>query len=233
MSIAKEALNNNAASDTLYKNNKRISSAYDLNITLGSTGSAKELAVCYPIGYNKSTQKFGPWMAPDPTVLTVNTGGASGGVFKVTVNGVTAADIAYNATAATVEAILKDIGYDVSVSVASGVYTITFDAQSEIEVLPTVTGDVSGLTGATSPAATPAAGTATYGLNKIRGFINPEAVTTSTTQDTIATMMITGEIYYTEATELVDSGDVTALEAALKDDLVGKGLIVQGLPGIY
>ena len=86
MAIKRNGLVTRSAEGTLFKNNKRINSTYDKTITIDSTGAAALLAVAYPMGYNISTGNYGPWTAPDPTVLTVTLTGATGGTFTITVD---------------------------------------------------------------------------------------------------------------------------------------------------
>ena len=308
MSIKLDPLVNRSAANTLYKNQKRISSKYDQNITIAAAGAGSLLEVCYPMGFNKVTSKHTPWVAPDPTVLEIflGTTPATGGTFGVTVNGNDPeVDIAFDATTVEVEAALKGLGYDVSCELAASTYTITFDGQAEIETLPTVVGTVADLTGDTASSATTTVGTATNGADRVRGFINPNdtqtgittgsvslsrvttlatavqatphglatgmSVTVSgadnaafnvtaditvtsdyaftyavadsgstsdtgaytTTNDEIATMMVKGEVHYDDVWPLVATADVTALQAALRADLIPDGLIVQGLTAVH
>jgi len=307
MSTKLDPLVNRSAANTLYKNQKRISSKYDQNITIGAAGAGSLLEVCYPIGFNEATSKHTPWVAPDPTVLAIflGTTPATGGTFSVVVNDSAELDIAFDATAAEVVAAIKGIGYEVSCDLASDTYTITFDGQAEIETLPTVVGDITDLTGDTASSATTTAGTATNGADRIRGFINPNdtqtgtttgsvsltrattlatatqatphglatgmSVTVSgasnaafnvtatitvtsdyaftyavadsgstsdtgtytTTNDEIATMMIKGEVHYDDIWPLVATADVTALQTALRADLIPDGLIIQGLTAVH
>lgn len=297
----------NAAANSLLSPQAQISSELDLNVSLAAADSAVVLGVGYPMGYNESTAKHAPWMAPDPTVLAIFLGStpATGGNFDITVNDHIFADIAFDVTAAALVAIFKAGGYDVSVVLASDTYTITFDAETEIKVLPTVTGDVTDLTGDTASSSTTTAGTSTFGTHNIRGFVNPEdsqigtetgaitlsRVTTTATATTVnphglvtgmsltmsgatnaafnvtATITVTGTRTYTYTVadsgtttdsgvytttnetmvlimtkgtisaslpqSLVATGDVTALNTALKNDLVEKNLIVQGLAGRF
>lgn len=234
MATETKAMKTAAAADTLLNPNKRIIAKNTQNVLFGPTSPAKEMAVCYPVAYNKSTGKFAPWMAPDPTVIVVTLTGGTG-TWGLTVNGVTIANttFAHNATAALVKETIKQLmGYNVTVDKASAVYTITFDDQPEIETLPIVSGDVTQITGGT-PTAVATAGTATNGTNKIYGFVYPETVTTHATNDQIGVITQECEIAYAEIAALIAEGDLTALQAALKDGLVAKGIIVQGLAGIH
>lgn len=298
------ALVNNSAPNSLFDPNPQISAKMNINISLAAADAAAILAVGYPMGFNSNTGKHAPWMAPDATILTVSLVSSTSGTFTVTVNGQVTATIAYDATAAEVEAAIKAIGYDVSDVLTSEVHVITFDAQSEIEVIPTVTGDVTSITGG-SPTAVETAGTSTFGTNKIVGFINPnptqvgteagnitlsrvttlatgvtvnphnlvtgmilaisgatdsnfddatatitvtspttftyavadtgavtDAAAYTTTNPTMAIMMTEGDISASVPQALVATADVTALNVALKDNLVVRSIYVQGLAGV-
>jgi len=98
MAIQTDSLISTAAANTLFNNEKRVNSYYDMTVTCGTDASASTLATLTPVGFNKSTAKWGKWIAPDPSYLTVSLASASSGTFTVTVNGVTTGTIAYNAT---------------------------------------------------------------------------------------------------------------------------------------
>lgn len=235
--------------------------------------------------------------------VEVDVGSATGGTFTVTVDGTTTAGIAFDATAGEVDTALLAIGYTVSTGLVSTTYTITFDDKAEIITLPTITASIAGLTGVTAGVAT--AGTATNGLDEIRGFVNPEDIQTgintgditltrvtttatatttnphglvtgmsltvsgadnaafnvtatitvtsttvftyavadsgttsdtgsyTTTNDIMALIMIKGRINASLPQSLVATGDVTALNTAMKNGLIGKGLIVEELVGTF
>lgn len=232
MALEKTALKESASANTLFNNNKRICPQYDINATFTTNALEALLEVCHPVAFNKSVSKYAPWMAPDPTKIVVTLTDASSGTWTLTVNGITTANIVYNPTAAAVVAALRAIGFIATVVKVAAVYTITFDDDKEIETLPTVTGTVSSIVGGT-PTATADAGVATNGTHKIVGFVNPNPIQLDDTNDVIGVIMTVGEVHYDEVAALVAVGDVTALEAALKDGLVERGLIVQGLAGIH
>ena len=194
----------------------------------GTSAGAEELDYCTPVGYNESTGYYGAWVAPDPTVLVVTLTSAASGNWTVTANGVTTANIAYNATAAAVVEAIRLIGHDVTVSKEEAVYTITFGDEADITTLPTVSGTVSGITGG-SPTAVATAGTATYGLHNIRGFVWPETVQLSATKQVQGQIMVSGRIPLRYITDTVDAGDVAALTAELKANALDRGLIIEDL----
>jgi len=294
--------------------NKRIVSELDLNVSIPAASAASALAIGYPMAYNESTGKHAPWMAPDPTVFVVDIASRTGGTWGMTINSLVYANtiFAWNITAAALTEALRKDGFNVTVDLTSKVYTLTFDDEAQIKVIPsTLTGDVTQLSGGTADAtATATAGTSTYGTHHIRGFINPNVmqsgiqtgalalvvltgtdtvctatqatphnlvsglttvvvsgatesnlnktatitVTTpysftypvtavtggtvdsgvyTTTNDLMTMIMVKGEIHASLPQSLVAVGDVTALNTALKNDLVEKGIIVQGLAGTF
>jgi len=84
--------------------------------------------------------------ASTPTILTVDLDGDTGN-YTITVDGETTANIAHTADAAAIEAaVLLATGIPVSVVVGSTI-VVTFDDDVHLITLPTVSGDVSGLTG--------------------------------------------------------------------------------------
>jgi hypothetical protein len=202
-----------------------------ITVQFGTNASNLEMAKCYPVGYNSTTGLYAPWMAPDPTVLTVDTGGATGGTWGLTVNGIVIANttLAYNATAALVAATIKaSTGVVASVELAAGVYTITFDAEPEIISVPSTAGDVTQLTGGSGEAATEAAGTSSFGTHKFQGFVFPNTVTLDDTDTVQGAVAVDGQIHIEEMTDLVDSGDVAALTAEVKK----RGLIAIKVYGV-
>ena len=221
----------NAAANSLLKPHSRINSRYEGTVTFGTDSGASTLSVLNPCGKNDVTDQWGAWVAPDPTIMTVTLTSATAGNFTLTVNGVTTGNIAYNASTADVVAALAAIGVKATCSLATAVYTVTFTDLKLQAVLPTVSGDVSGITGGT-PTAVATAGTATNGLHDIRGFVYPEEVTLSATEDTLVVISMSAEIYYDAILATVDSGDEDALKVALKDGLIAKGFQIQGLPNI-
>ncbi len=140
--------------------NKRIVSELDINVTIPAASAATALGVGFPMAFNESTGQHAPWIAPDATVVVITLTGATGGTFTITVNSATTSALAFNASAATITAALKAIGYDVSVVKATLVYTLTFDGEAEIITLPTVSADTSLATGDVTESVTVNDGTA-------------------------------------------------------------------------
>lgn len=125
---------------------------------------------------------WGPYAGSASEVQTATiTGGPTGGTFTLTLNGETTAAIAYNATAATVEAALEALpslsASDVAVTgSAGGPYTVTFGGSLAGSNVAAMTASGASLTGGTTPGVTIATttgggGTATDGLDVARGFL--------------------------------------------------------------
>lgn len=218
MALKKTKTTNNAAENSLLVTNKEIISEYNINITIGAADAAVVYGVGYPFAFNDVTGQHAPWTAPDPTVLTIDLGqstAATGGNFDVTVNDFKIEDFAFDATVAEVDALFKTAGYDVTTELASDIYTITFDGQPEIEVLPTVVGDVSDLTGATGEATSTADGTGTAGTDRIRGFIHPEQAQTGITTGDVALVVLTGTDTVCHATQATGHGLTTGMSLTM------------------
>ena len=159
MTLNREPKQNFSTEDILTPN-QRIVSENDINVTFAATDSAAVLAVGYPVGYNESTGDHAPWMAPDATVSVITLTGATGGTFTITVNSATTGAIAYDATAAVVAGALRGIGVTATVTLDTLVYTITFDGEAQVKVLPTVSANLAGITGDVSEGVTVSDGTA-------------------------------------------------------------------------
>ena len=229
MALEPKALTTESADD-IFPVQKRVEMTQQKTWKFGQASADKELATCTPVGFNDSTGNAYEWVAPDPTVLVMN-GGFTGGTWGLTINGIVIANtvLAWNATAALVAAtILASTGIKATVTLVGGVYTVTFDDEPELKALPTVTGDKTQLTGGTA-AATTTAGTSTYGLHNIKGIVWPEPITVSDSGEVLGVVMVAGNVDYNELEDVVAVGDVTALKAACREDLLPRGLNVQNL----
>jgi len=115
--------------------------------------------------------------ANEVQTVTVN-GAPTGGTFTLGINGVNTDPIAYNASAADVEAALVATGQvrdaDVTVGKASNVYTITFSGELAGQNVPTLT-QTSALTGGTTPSV--AVGTTTQGTEGAQTILGVLATT--------------------------------------------------------
>lgn len=123
---------------------------------VGAAGADTKLADDTPIMSGQKYLRFGQIMClitqHEIETVTIN-GAPTGGTFTLTYidpdgNSHETGDIAYNASAAAVEAALEAVGAGVTVTKASNVYTVTFDDARNVAAL---TADATGLTGGTSP----------------------------------------------------------------------------------
>lgn len=197
----------------------------------GAVAADETVPTAYPIGFNETTGNAAKWMAPDPTVLVVDLTSSTAGTWGITVDGIVIANtvLAFDATAELVAATIKaSLGVIATVELATSVYTITFDAEAQVSNLPTVTGDVTQITGGT-PTATPTAGTATLGTHKIKGIVWPEPIDLSDSGEKNGVCMVYGNVDFSEMEAVIASGDVTALKAACREEALPRGLNVQNL----
>jgi hypothetical protein len=228
MATEQKELVTNSAAD-VFADYKQVSMHERIPAIFASVASATTLAKCTPVGFNSTTEYYGAWVAPDPASIEIDIDGSTGGTWFITVDGTSTGTFAYNATAAVVTATLLGMGYVATVDLTAGVYTITFDAEAQITVVPVLTGDVASLTGGTTPVATVTAGASTYGLSTVVGFIWPDDVVLSLTEQVPGIVMSSGRIEYTDITPTVDAGDVAALAAELQANALSRGLIIENL----
>lgn len=220
----------NESGANAFANHKKVAMTQQKTWEFGAVGADETLPTCMPVGFNESTGNAAKWMAPDPTVAVVN-GGFTGGTWGLTINGIVIANtvLAWDAAAALVAATIKaQTGVIATVDLTAGEYTITFDADDEVSVLPTVTVDVTLLTGGT-PAATVTAGTASYGTHNVKGIVWPEPIDLVTAGEKQGVVMVYGEVDFSELEAVVAVGDVPALKTACQTELLPRGLNVVGL----
>lgn len=111
---------------------------------------------------------------PTSAVYTMTTGGATGGTFTVTVNGVSTAPQAYNVSTANLQTAIQGLSSvgsgNVAVTMPGSNYVITF--QGSLANTPvTATANLSGLTGATGAAFTlNTFGNNGHGIAQVNGF---------------------------------------------------------------
>jgi hypothetical protein len=148
------------------------------------------------------------------------TGAPTGGTFTLTYSGQTTAAIAYNATAATVQAALEALsnlapGDVVVTGNAGGPYTLTFGGTLLGDNVASLTATAS-LTGGTSPgvtmATTTAGGTATAsdGTQKFAGFLFTEVSFYPGTTKVGAPLMVHGQIDVAKLPVAFDPADAPA-----------------------
>lgn len=147
-------------------------------------GTIGDFQVCSPDPNILSFVQGGDIIAGDVAVAEVQTitisGTPTGGTYKLTFDGKTTANIAFNANAAAIQAALEALSNidpgDVTVA-GTGPYTATFTtAEGNV---PQMTANDSGLTGGTSPAVTVTTTTPGHNLTDI-GYAAPAVGTNPT-----------------------------------------------------
>jgi hypothetical protein len=155
--------------------------------------SAFTPATHYPNGYFKSglalgritaTGLYGPYAGRANEVQTITiTGAPTGGTFTLTWDGETTAAIAYNASAATVQAALEALSNinPGDVTCAGGALpatpvTVTFKGRYQGQNVPQMTANSGSLTGGSSPTVTPSTttgggSTASDGTETLAGLL--------------------------------------------------------------
>ncbi|MEU1078154.1 MULTISPECIES: hypothetical protein [unclassified Streptomyces] len=174
-----------------------------------------------PLGKNTATGLYEPYAAVTNEVQTATiTGAPTGGTFTLTFSGQTTAAIAYNATAAAVQAALEALsnvtpGDIVVTGNAGGPYTLTFGGQYLGDNVASVTATAS-LTGGTTPGVTmatsTAGGTATAsdGTQKFAGFLFTEVSFYPGSTKCAAPLMVHGQIDVSKLPVAFDPADVPA-----------------------
>lgn len=231
MALNEKELVQTSGSD-IFATHPAVSQNEHITAIFGPSAGAENVVRCTPVGFNQATDMYGVWVAPDATSMVVTLTGATAGTWTVTADGVTTGDIEWDATVADVQSALLSIGYDVSVTLDAQVYTIVFDAAPQAVQVPTVTGTVTSITGGT-PTAVATAGTSTYGLSSIVGFVWPDEVDLSATDEVHGEVMVSGRIDYNAIAATVATADVGALQTELKDNALARGIIVEQLPNIH
>lgn len=172
-----------------------------------------------PLGEVTATGLFAPYAAVTNEVQTLTvTGGPTGGTFTVTFDSQTTAAIAYNATAAVVQAALEGLSNvnpgDVAVTGdAGGPYAVTFGGQYLGENVASLTTTES-FTGGTTPditvATTTAGGsaTATDGTQVFAGFLFTEVAFHPGSVKVAAPLMVHGQIDVAKLPVAFDPSDV-------------------------
>lgn len=203
------------------------------------------LAKLTPVTKNTSTGFYQAWATPVSQVETITKAGTvTSGTFTVTIDGQASAAIAWNASNAVILAALEAMPNiqpgDVVLTgggvagVSTGALTLTFAGSKtgRSMVISTGSGSLGG--GGTYDAAIVTAGVETVGtgLDKITGFVWPDAVVLSGSGEVIGNVALAG-IIHRDDVPLVSPVIQAGLDAALKDnDLRKLGFEIQGLAGV-
>lgn len=203
-----------------------------------SSAGAELLAQATPVAFNETTQLWVPWVSlTGNEIQTIGLGAASAGTITISFDGETTAAIAYDATAAAVQAALLLLSNlnpgDVVVSGTAfpGVLTLTFGGALANKDIPQITATPSGLTGGTVTIATTTAGAST-GVGQIRGFVWPDPIQLHATNEKLGQTMLRGRIHYADI-PLILGNTANQLKAALRLGPRTLGLIIEGLDGVH
>lgn len=185
----------------------------------------------YPDGYFKSgiplgkitaTGLYGPYAGRTSEVQTI-TIDAAGGTFTVTFEGNATGNVAFNATAAALQAALEALPNvqpgDVAVTKAGSVFTVTFGGKFAGENVTQMTTNAGGLTGGASTA-TVATGTAggaaaSDGTEVFAGFLF-----TAVKSPSVNTVDVGAALF--EHGRVIESKLPIAVDAAAKADAKGR-----------
>jgi len=220
-----------------------------IRATLAQFGSAADLGHLTPLFYDDANSEWDVWAGQSNEVntITANATPGTGGTFTLTVAGQTTAAIAFDATAAQVQAALEALsnvapGDVVAVQTsgadlgdASAVVTLTWGGAYAGQNVA-ITADMTGITGNDHVLATSTQGglDASDGSD-IDGFLwSPEAdLAVSTSGQLIVNVFVRGLIHRDDIP--VPSGESQADldEALLGSSLREKGIDVQGIVGFH
>lgn len=204
------------------------------------------LAVLTPCGYDEVNAEWGVWTAlvREVNTITSNATPNTGGTFTLTVNGETTEPIAFNATAAVVQAALEalngvDLGdvaavatAEANLGVASAVVTLTWGGKLAAQDIK-ITIDDTGLTGGSGDhaLATSTAGVTAGGRHIVKGFVYPDPVVLSASGEVLGQVLKRGIVRYDDI--VLPAGETqSVLDAALKDGPLARGLVIKGLAGV-
>jgi hypothetical protein len=209
-----------------------------------AAAAAPKLLIGTPVSKDEVGGFWKVWSGAENAVYTItaNATPGTGGTFLLTFNGETTATIAYNATAAQVQAAIEALGSvdigDVSAAatsganlgVASAIVTITFGGKlAGVDV--NGTGDMTGITGNDHVFAevTEGGGAA---IATVEGFVYPEDIQLSAAGEVIGTVLMAGSVHRDDV--ILPAGESqSVLDAALQSiELRKLGVFVQGLAGV-
>lgn len=211
--------------------------------TFAAVSGGPTLAVCTPVAYDITVDKWKVWSGVARVVETASIAvDATGGTFTITIEGLATAAVAFNATAAAVKtAILlnrpgvepDDFEVTGGPGAAGGAtpYVITWSgakyANQDAPIVTTGAGSLTG--GAGTAAVTTVAQVDGNGVDVIRGFVWPDPIVLDATNDVQGVVMLEGTIHYDDI--VLPSGESAAtLKTYLRSETVsGPGVRQLGL----
>lgn len=204
-----------------------------------SAAGAPLLALGTPLARVKATGLYRVWsgLASVNEVQTVDVIGSTAGTYTISFDGETTAAIAYNASAAAVQAALELLSNvqpgDIVVTGGPGnaaLLTLTFGGQYAGMNVPAVTLGTGSLTGGTPAVVTTVAGAAADGADEVAGFVYPDPIQLSATGETIHSCLQGGGAIHRDDIPLPAGESQSELDAALRsEELLKRGFRIQGL----
>lgn len=195
------------------------------------------IPICTPVAFNTSTLKWTVWAksaAVNEVSTLTATGTVSGGNYTLTVNGETTANIAHNASNATILAELEKLGgiNPGDVVVGGGALpgtpvTLTWGGQwAGKAITVAVNSSVTG--GGTLTLAETTAGASANGIDQIRGFVWPDPIVLSGTGEVIGQVLLAGNIHFDDIAK-PSAESVSDLKDACRVGPRTLGLFIEGL----
>ncbi len=219
--------------------------------TLAQFGADAELEHLTPLFYADATDEYKVWVGQSDEVNTLTahaTTPATAGDFTLTVNGVTSAPIAFDATAAIIQAALEAMSNiapgDVvavattgaNLSVASAVVTLTWGGAFAGQDV-TITADQTGISAGSDfvLATSTAGGSDASDGSDIDAFLwSPEAAhAVSTSGQQVVNVFIRGLIHRDDIPVPTGEGQADLDQALLGSSLREKGIDIQGLVNFH
>jgi hypothetical protein len=217
--------------------------------TLAQQGSATAMPNLTPLYIDNTTKTWKVWVGETDEINTITAHAATpatAGDFTLTVNGVTSAPIAFNATAAIIQAALEAMSNiapgDVTavattganLGVASAVVTLNWGGTLAGQDI-TITADFTGISAGSDPVlATSQAGDATQTGDVINGFLwaPDEAFVPSTTGEVTIQVFRRGVIHFDDIPLPSGTSRIDLGEMLLASSMREQGIDIQGLVGI-
>jgi len=227
------------ASVTVGNNQLRVSPRHIEPKTFAPVSGGATLERLTPVAFDTVLEKWLAWTNTDGLneVQTV-TIDATGGTFTLSFGGETTGALAWNISAAALLAALEalegiEVG-DLTVTLDTLVYTITFGGSNAKKDVPVLVADAGSLTGggSTATVAVSVAGTVSTGRSEIRGFVWPDEIVLDDSgdgnEDVLGQVLTEGLVHYDDIV-LVAGEDEDVLKEALRSGPRALGLVIQGL----
>lgn len=201
------------------------------------------LAKLTPVGFNETTGHWQVWSGKTNEITKLLAPAATppaAGDFTLTVQGVTTAAIAFNATTAAIKSALVVAGIcspeEVTVTetgggidAANGFVTIEFTGSMGNRAL-TVTADQTGISSGSDFTLSELQAGVT-GPGEVRGFVWPDEIVLDSDEQVLGQVMLAGRVHYDDL--VLPAGETESVfKTALRDGPRALGLIIEGLDAV-